>query len=86
MDGSTLLIALGGAVVSILGNALVTARAQGKTEGVIRTEITGLKDRTTKIEEEQKEQWSKIGEHTEDIGYLKGRAGRVNGAASGHGS
>ncbi|MFL6314780.1 MAG: hypothetical protein ACJ71W_21965 [Terriglobales bacterium] len=90
MDAVTIISAIGGAVISgaltVLGNALITARSQGKTEGVIRTEITGLKDRTTKIEDEQKEQWSKIGEHAQDIGYLKGRVGRANGAAAGHGS
>jgi hypothetical protein len=86
LDTSTIFIALAGAAVSILGNALVTARAQGKTEGVIRAEIGALKDRTTKIEGEQKDQWSKIGEHSEKIGRLEGRTGRANGVAAGHGS
>jgi hypothetical protein len=90
LDVSAILLAIGGSVVSggiaMLGSALVTTRAAGKTEGVIRTEIGALKERTTKIEAEQKDQWSKIGEHGEKIGRLEGRAGRVNGAASGHGA
>lgn len=76
------LAGIGGAVItgfiSVVGTAVITARRAGKTEGIIQTSIGALAERTSKIEAEQKDQWSKIGEHTEDIGYLKGR---VNGKA-----
>ena len=78
------LAGLGGAVITgvitFVGNSIVTAKRAGKTEGIIQTSLAAIGERTTKIEAEQKDQWSKIGEHTEDIGYLKGR---VNGKAHG---
>jgi hypothetical protein len=79
------LVSIGGplltGIVAVVGNAIITARRAGRTEGIIQTSVKALGDRTTKIEVEQKEQWSKIGEHTADIGYLKGR---VNGNGKAH--
>lgn len=69
------------AIASVVGNAIVTAKRAGKTEGIIQTTIGAISQRVDKVERNQAVQWGKIDEHTADIGYLKGR---VNGKAHGH--
>lgn len=78
MDALEIGVTLAGIAVAAIGNAIVTSRASGKTEGIIRTEIAGHKERIDKIEEEQDSQWSAINKHTADIGYLQGK---TNGKA-----
>jgi hypothetical protein len=76
------LAGLGGAVIagalSVIGNAIVTARATGKTEGTIQTALAGLSKRVDEVDDDNKSQWKTIERHTSEIGYLQGK---VNGRA-----
>lgn len=78
MDALAAGLTIAGFAITIVGNAIVTSRASGKTEGIIRTELTGHKERIEKIEVEQGQQWKEIGKHTAEIGYLQGK---TNGKA-----
>lgn len=85
MDALTALAGVAGAIISggiaAVVNAKVTARAAGKTEGIIQQAIAGLRERVDKVEQTDREQWRVINDHTEDIGILKGRL--LNGKAHG---
>lgn len=84
MDASVIaaLIGAGGAgTIAVVGNVIISRISGARTEGVITESINGIRGRLTKIETEQQQQWAKIGENTEDIGYLKGR---LNGRQAKH--
>lgn len=67
--------------IAVIANLVISARTSGKTEGAIREALKSHTDRLDRLDEDQQSQWSKIGEHTADIGYLKGR---LNGGAKAH--
>lgn len=71
--------------ISVLGHKLISSRATGKTEGVIQEAVKGLGHRVSAVEDDNKQQWSKIHEHTQDIGYLNGRLNGGAAKAHGHG-
>lgn len=71
--------------LAVLSNAFIGSRNQGKTEGVITEQVKGVTDRMDRrdaqvdskfhdLDEENKDQWSKIHQHTAEIGYLQGKA------------
>jgi len=67
--------------IAVIGNLIISARTSGKTEGAIREALKSHTERLDKVEDDNRDQWSKIGEHTRQIGYLEGR---VNGGSKAH--
>ena len=66
--------------LAAIGNAVIVIYAAGKTQGVVRTQLTALGQRTDKLEEDSTAQWKELSRHTAQIGYLEGK---VNGKARG---
>jgi len=77
---TTILLTILGFAITIIGNAVVVIYASGKTQGVIKTQLNALGQRTDKLEEDSTAQWKELSRHTAQIGYLEGK---VNGKARG---
>lgn len=67
-------------VIAAIGNAAIVIYASGRTQGIIKTQLNVLTQRTDKLEDDSTAQWKELSKHTAQIGYLEGK---VNGKARG---
>ena len=74
MDAVSAGISLAPHALSIAITILVITRGRGKTEGVIQTEVAGLKNSIAAISTRMERVEEKIDEHTGQIGFLQGKA------------
>ena len=70
--------------ICLAGNWAISTINRAKTEGAFKQALTDIVARQDRGDLDQANQWSKIHEHTADIGFLKGKV--LNGKANGHSS